>query len=199
MYPDLPEKPIIEFSMEPAPASPFPNCMVCGYYVFYQLVKDGAPLDVKDRIEQEVGRDIQLGEHWFEFSTAGNIIFGFYGAAWGFADVELHGGAGVAQLLDKAKDAATPLGPISMFFDTPDDYHAVDFGIQLYYQAYAPDGVVSVAEFNALLADYSHLAQMTVATPPTSISSPAWPYHQGAFYNDLNVPNSRLLFPTFAP
>jgi RHS repeat-associated protein len=41
---------------------------------FKALVEDGAKYDVKDKIEQTIGYDTKIGNGWYEFSTAGNIL-----------------------------------------------------------------------------------------------------------------------------
>ncbi|MDT8306750.1 MAG: polymorphic toxin type 44 domain-containing protein [Anaerolineae bacterium] len=196
--PTLPEGERIALGLEPAPHSPSTRCAVCSAHSFNELVKDGAPLDVKDKILRELGTTIQLGGVWFEYSTPGNILFGYYGSAWGFAPVELHAGAGFAQLQDYCRSRETPLGPVSLLFDTADDYYAIEFGIELYYEGYATDRIVTISEFTSLLISYENLSKMALRSAPLSDAfNPNWPYWQGYFYNDENVPQSELWFPSF--
>ena len=51
------------------------------YEMFIKLVGNGAPLDVKDKIRMRLGDTIQFANFWFEWSTPGNILYGFYGSA----------------------------------------------------------------------------------------------------------------------
>jgi hypothetical protein len=151
---------------------------------FHDLVKDGALLDVKDKIEDLLGDKIRLGDFWFEYSTPGNILFGFYGTAWGWDSTSLHIGAGFAQIMDGVRGKG--IGPLGLGFDTADDFSAIDLGIQLYNEAYAPDGRVTATEFLEMLSNFESLSTMN---PATSTSNPVpldpgWPYFQGFFYND---------------
>ena len=195
--PTIPESQTFATSFETSPGALSPNCMLCAYYYFYQLVADGAPLDVKDKILQEVGKVIKLGDSWFEYSTAGNILFGYYGAAWGFSSAELHSGAAVAQLQDFIRNPNTPLGPR---IDTTDDYYGIELGIILYNEGFAPDGTITSEEFVDILSTYEHANSLAVMEPHVralSIQNPNWPYSQGYFYNDANPPNPASFFPTF--
>ena len=171
-------------------------CFACAYDMFYQMVSDGAPLDVKDHILNEIGGVIKLGDSWFEYSTAGNIIFGYYGAAWGISSFELHGGASVAQLIDYIKDSSTPLGPT---IDTQDDYYAIELGIQLFNQGYSPDGFISETEFVTILSSFEHFDALAILEPDyIKYENSNWPYSQGYFYNDANPPSPASDFPTFS-
>lgn len=100
---------------------------------FQELVRDYAPFDIKRNIEREFqGGPIKLGEYWYEYSTPGNIAYGFYGAAAGYDLPLLHAGAGAAQLKDAYIDRDGPAGPWNYYGDTPDDYYAIEFGYYLY-------------------------------------------------------------------
>ena len=127
-------------------------------YKFKNVVQAGARFDVKLKIKDRLGRSIKFGENWYEYSTSGNILYGFYGSAAGFKAETLHTGAGYAQAKDVldwvwgcsgfgvlfGSDDPGPfpgLGGLDVhYFDTPDDYHAVDFGIWLYKEYYVPTG-----------------------------------------------------------
>ena len=79
------------------------------YVTFYHYVKDGGKYDVKDKMKANLKTsEISLGGKWFEYSTAGNILYGFYGLAAGFTAEELHEGAGVAQIMDHILDSDHP-------------------------------------------------------------------------------------------
>ena len=183
-------------------ASHVPPVKFDTYYMFYQIVHDSGPWDFKDKIfEVSRGEGVLLGGHWFEYSTPGNILYGFNGAAAGFKLEELHVGAGIAQLRDHLVEDA-PLGPVDTLLDTPDDYYAVEFGYRLYKEAYEPDQTLTVAEFNALLAQYDHLEQMALVEAPPPEPAPKgierdWPYGPGYFDGYLQ-PWPAFLFPSFS-
>jgi len=80
------------------------------YDEFIYNVEDGAKCDVKDKIEVRVGNPTKIGNNWYEYSTAGNILYGFYGKAAGFTDFELHAGAGKAQIDDYRRDPKNRMG-----------------------------------------------------------------------------------------
>jgi RHS repeat-associated protein len=111
------------------------------YIKFNNLVKANARFDVKVKIEQALGKKIKLGENWYEYSITGNFLYGFYGVSAGFNEKILHAGAGKAQIDDLLKQIwnecdtrkYTELGGPSHFFDSYDDYHAIDFGIWSYH------------------------------------------------------------------
>ncbi len=185
------------------PRSPLAHqAKTLAYYMFYQIVHDSGPWDFKDKIfEVSRGEGVRLGGHWFEYSTPGNILYGFNGAAAGFTLEELHGGAGIAQLRDHLLEGA-PLGPVGTLLDTPDDYYAVEFGYRLYKEAYEPDQTLTLAEFDALLAQYDHLEQMALVEAPPPEPAPRevegdWPYGPGYFNGDLQ-PWPAFLFPSFS-
>ena len=176
---------------------------VIALYMFYQLVRNGAPLDVKDKIKEELGRTIQLNGQWFEYSTTGNILYGFYGAAWGLDEQLLFAGAGAAQIRDyrNPDPGETPqLGPLAppFYSDTVDDHFAIQLGVEIYQKAYAPDQVVTLDEFRALMTDYQHLNDMAIQPrPPEPMPNQPWPYYPGYFNNDINPPRPSRMFPSF--
>ncbi|MEO6062233.1 MAG: RHS repeat-associated core domain-containing protein, partial [Thermoflexales bacterium] len=122
---------------------------------FYMLVRNGAPWDIKIEMELQLGPSVVIGAKWFEYSTPGNIAYGFLGAALGASKVEIYGGAGVAQARDFATGCSgkspcevrplyspptsrsgSPRGPYSPAIfplgDTVDDALAVRLGYDLY-------------------------------------------------------------------
>jgi len=132
------------------------------YLSFAGLVGDGKKFDVKDNIETRLGKQAYLGNDWYEFSTTGNILYGFYGMAAGFSSLELHAGAGYAQLNDAlhGRDGIGPYG-----FDTEGDYYAIEFGIFL-YNNYFGDGELTTEEFLAALEAFEHTDKMGHEPPP---------------------------------
>lgn len=165
--------------------------------MFIPLVKDSALWDFKDKTKAELGERIRLGGDWFEYSTPGNIHYGFVGAAAGFSLPELHAGAGVAQVRDLLVKGA-PVGSWTSGFDTEDDYYAVEFGHQLYEGAYTQDRRLTVSEFTALLVKYEHRDKMARVTEPMwpGNPDPNWPYQPGYFCGKSR-PWPSFLFPTF--
>jgi hypothetical protein len=164
---------------------------------FIQLVRDTAPWDFKDAIQSDLKDRIRLGSEWFEYSTPGNIHYGFVGAAAGFSLEELHLGAGAAQFRDYCEGEGG-LGTWRTDLDTEDDYYAVDFGSRLYHEAYAPDRMLSVSEFHALLVQYEDLGKMARTTEPIWPGKPDrnWPYQPG-YFNGRSRPWPSPLFPSF--
>jgi hypothetical protein len=140
------------------------NQKLVGYYKFYNVVRDGARFDVKDKILLNLGHDIKLGSNWYEYSVTGNILYGFYGSAAGYESEILHKGAGYAQITDNLRWLWAMSGLGTLFcaddaglfpdfggpahnFDTPDDYHAVEFGVWLYEKYYVPKGNLTTIDF----------------------------------------------------
>jgi len=119
---------------------------------FYNLVRDGARFDVKDEMLDTVGPIIKLGDYWYEYTTAGNILYGFYGLAAGYNEEILHKGAGYAQATDLFRwlwaiawcgdetQTFPDIGGPAHYYDTPEDDYAIDFGIWLYRRYYEPAG-----------------------------------------------------------
>jgi len=174
-----------------------------GYHVFVQLVRNEAPFDFKHAILEKLGDRIRLGSEWFEYSTPGNILYGFFGGAAGFSLDELHGGASAAQVLD-ASYRGSELGPLVApdgaltLLDTPDDYYAIDFGYRLYQKAYAPDKQLTISEFSAFMVNYEHLGKMDRVTAPIWQGKPSagWPYDRG-YFNGPKRPWPGFLFPSY--
>ena len=124
-------------------------------YKFYNLVRDGARFDVKDKIKEQLGQSIRLGEYWYEYSSTGNILYGFYGTAAGFNEEILHRGAGYAQVTDLIRwiwaggnsECFPDIGGPQHHYDTPDDYHAVGLGAWLYQKYFKTTGVFTQNNF----------------------------------------------------
>jgi hypothetical protein len=148
-----------------------------GAYFFKNLVGAGARFDVKLKIKQNLGHDIKLGKHWYEYSTPGNILYGFYGSAAGYASEILHTGAGYAQVNDvwtwlkKIKECKDPgpfpgLGGKEYYFDTPDDAAAIDFGISMYKNFFAPTGSFTKDNFLEALATSRFVSRLAGVPDP---------------------------------
>ncbi|MBM4460528.1 MAG: hypothetical protein FJ011_22685 [Chloroflexi bacterium] len=168
------------------------------YQTFTPLVKSDGPWDFKARIEREIGKTVQLGGDWHEWSTTGNITYGFLGAAAGFSRFELRAGAGIAQVNDvlKGKPDAR-LGPPRTYFDTTDDFWAVEFGYQLYEKTVGQGWALTEAVFTTSLAEYAHRSQMALRDEPMpSAPNANWPYGAG-YFNGPNAPEPAELFPSF--
>ena len=168
------------------------------YYMFKEMVQDRAVWDFKVVMKKDLGTPIRIGGQWFEYSTAGNILYGFTGTAAGFTPIELDLGAGYAQLRDHFSKG-DEIGTLATAFDTRDDYYAVQFGVELYYNTLGQGRPLTVREFSALLVKYDHLHDMAVRDPPKGVKQPAaegWPYQAGRF-NGPNRPRPSWLFPSF--
>jgi len=134
------------------------------YVKFNNLVKDGARFDVKDKILMELGPVVKLGEYWYEYSITGNILYGFYGLAAGFDEEMLHTGAGVVQVTDLLRwawedgDCNTypDFGGPRHYFDPPDDYYAVKFGMWLYNNHYVISQNLTISDFVVGLETYEY-------------------------------------------
>jgi len=155
---------------------------VAAYVSFYNLVADGQKYDVKDKIKGELGETIKLGDNWYEYSTPGNILYGFYGLAAGFSESELHAGGGVAQILDYLKHGDIPGGPLT-FFDTKVDYYAIEFGFYLYTEYYENDGILTVEEFLDALEEFTDVEKLDIAPPPEDYYPAIEDYDEDVFYH----------------
>lgn len=128
-------------------------------------------------MEKQLGRELVIGGEWFEYSTPGNIAYGFLGAALGFSKAEIYGGAGVAQAGDYATGCSgkspceigplysppmsrsgSPRGPYSPAIfplgDTVDDAFAVRLGFELYG---AIGGKATVSALTVAISGRAHL------------------------------------------
>jgi RHS repeat-associated protein len=153
------------------------------YASFVGLVSDGKKYDVKDKIKTEVGRTVKIGSKWFEWSTTGNILYGFYGLAAGFTKGELHAGAGLAQIKDHyANPDESPIGDASTYYDTSDDYYAIEFGFYLYENYYAVNGELTEADLLDALNTFSDVDKMALREAPKTFY-PKWDkYDVDQFY-----------------
>jgi RHS repeat-associated protein len=161
---------------------PGTSCKALAFHMYIQLVADRHRWDFKYQIEYKLGDSIELGGEWFEFSTPGNIHYGFVGAAAGFSRTALRIGAGVAQAWDdlRSDEPDATIGGLDTWFDASTDFYAVEFGVQL-YENYGSN--VTVEEFNALLVSYTDRSKLAYKGPPQDVRPvpSGWPYAPGAF------------------
>jgi len=177
-------------------------------YDWYNLVKDGGRWDFKDKILDELETEstwLQTGEDgkgdWFEYSVTGNIHYGYVGRAAGFTTLDLHLGAGYAEIIDSAHAergeqnfcidilGVRKCGYFNnewsiTYYDDPWDYNAVQFGSMLFdiFGWYIP-----VGGFVKLMGAYGHLLDRE--TPPLDADTYKnlyWPYPVGHFDNPGN-------------
>jgi RHS repeat-associated protein len=162
------------------------------------LVKDGGRWDFKDKIRFELGESIwlQTGENgqgdWFEYSVTGNIHYGYVGRAAGFAAIDLHLGAGYAEITDPAHKGeqnfcieAFGIRKCGYFnpdwkatyYDDPLDFNAVQFGSMLFdlFGLHVP-----LEGFVKLLGTYGHLLARE-DRPSDKLINYNWPYQVGHF------------------
>ncbi len=180
------------------------------------LVGDRCKWDFKHKIRGEIGEVIMLthedpgghlGYRWYEYSTPGNVFFGWMGMSVGFPDWFLHRGAGYAEVQDPAHQRlgdcviTTQLpfrNPLTgepetnicinpewgkTCFDEPGDYWKVEFGIQL-YKTYGPG--MSYASFLSFLGSHGSMliSLSELGQAPDLVDThenPAHPYPVGHF------------------
>ena len=137
---------------------PLAGVITAGDMIYFKsYVGDGKKYDVKDKIFALLKTDVViLAGEAFEFSTVGNVLYGFYGASAGYDPAMLHTGAGIAQLGDHNR-CGSETG--DYFYDTEDDYYAIELGILL-YEEYYDDGILTEAEFVKALSEFPHKNQL---------------------------------------
>ncbi|GEM_PF-5419173 len=155
--------------------------------LFYLLVHDGAKYDVKDKMQEQFGPEspIKIGDNWYEFSTAGNIFYGFYGTAAGWTEDELYIGAGVAQQLDVELRNEGELGPCDApyYCDTVDDHYAVEFGIYLYNEYYQSDQSLTITDLKNAFDNFEHSDKLAIVESPKNFLPRYNNYSANRFYN----------------
>lgn len=134
-----------------------------GGLAWRDLVKDGARWDFKDQILLEVGNSIRLcnadGCSWFDYSTPGNIFYGYVGRAAGFTSLELHAGATYAQQVDP--ENVPELN--AWHGDQPTDFEAIEVGVEMY--RHCGRNTTLTCFQNALKR---HLSGMALSAPPAN-------------------------------
>jgi RHS repeat-associated protein len=154
---------------------------------FINLVKDGGKYDVKDKILDEIGLDTKIGDNWYEYSTTGNILYGFYGKSVGFTEFELRAGAGAAQLADYNEDPSRGRGPCDLiyFCDTKDDYAAVGFGMHLYDNYYKDDHILTKVDLLNAFDTYPDSDKMALINKPKDYQPRYYEYPVDRFYQKI--------------
>ncbi|NJN55699.1 MAG: hypothetical protein HC804_13685 [Anaerolineae bacterium] len=148
----------------------FPGYTASAVYIsqlagpFYQLNKGFGRWDVKRRIEDEIGPAVILcgssSCDWFDYSTPGNILYGFTAASVGIP-VKVSEWAGGAL---EIKEGTVDWSNWQTSFEDPQDLAAVQFGNYL-FETYGPD--ITVAEFQeAFTVD----VQMQLQKPPSGFT-----------------------------
>lgn len=156
------------------------------WLLFAYLVKAGAQWDIKIEMKAQLGPDVVIGGMWFEYSTPGNIAYGFLGAAMGFSKAEIAIGAGGAQAYDYGRgcggDTPCEIGPIAAnprpigrtgpgpmlpdiwpLGDTVDDAYAVRLGYELYGTT---GGRATVSALTVAISARAHgMALRSLSTP----------------------------------
>ena len=95
---------------------------------FYELVKNGAKMDLKNQPEWQHEHYVFYGEV-IDKDAPGNINYGYFGAGIGFSNLTLEGGAGYAQI----RAGTSSFEYILNFGDDPRDQLRIKQGISLYY------------------------------------------------------------------
>jgi RHS repeat-associated protein len=184
---------------------------------WFALVADRHTWDFKHAIRDKLKLETELimlrhpGEvyGWYSYQVPGNINFGYVGRAAGWSGLALHGGASYAQVTDPShKSCLIPRNPrwpctddekcwrkgelrlewVGTLFDSPEDFDAVEFGVQL-YEAHPVN--LTVDQFKQFLSTHSHMLRSSVHPDPGQ--EPAnidelrrnWPYQWGMFNGPL--------------
>jgi hypothetical protein len=188
-YTEIPEMRVLSALTGPNKA----GIRLTAFGYWYKMVRNRAPLDVKRKMERGLGPSTMIADHWYEYSTAGNILFGFLSEAAGFDPIETHGGAGAAQIWDYAVEGG-PIGPVYTGFDQVDDFDATRFGRRVFENAYVDDGVVTQGEFFALMADFTPLTRHGSKDTRTDLGAPTYdPRH----FEGRRKPEPSSKYPTF--
>jgi len=190
------------------------------YAYWTSLVKNNARWDFKQKIKQvfekrtaDKGESIflSLGDgscgKWFDRSVPGNIHYGYIGLAAQFMEIEIHGGASVADIFDPnrvktpdpwttivevpfiGKRVAVHINPSwsSAGYDDPTDYEAIQLGIDLYKLYGKQRRQIIREEFQLLLRQRAR--KMDYKNPPVdagTFSDTRWPYPVGFFNGPVN-------------
>jgi len=171
---------------------------IAALWKFASLVGTDKVWDVKDQIEYELGEMTRLcharGCVWVDYSTVGNINFGFLAERAGFPNWETHLGASYAEITDPAHDGdpyqiihlnvagRTVRGYFnpayaSAAFDDPKDRNAINFG-QALYRTYGAHP--TLRQIQALMTNYADTFAL-VSSPSGTFSHPEYPYHGDYF------------------
>jgi hypothetical protein len=173
--------------------------LLVGLLTFKEQVQDHAQWDFKHKIYGAFknavflcGTKSCLG---VEYSTAGNIHYGFVGKAADIDDETLLWAAGYAEVTDPIhrKNGESMTNNPYFFgiqgyynpewaashYDDPKDQAAIKFGIAL-YDTYGAD--VSPEQFEAFITNYASAFGMDYVPGPATLETrPDWPYKVGDF------------------
>ncbi len=155
------------------------------YLTFMNLVGDDKKFDVKKEMEAQLrSKTTKIGDQWYEYSTAGNIVYGFYGKAAGFSEYELRRGAGYAQEQDYKRDPKKGIGPCGAphYCDTIDDYAAVGLGMFLYDKYYNKNGVLTENDLLDAIEKYADTTKMNIVEAPKDFVPRTSYYSANKFY-----------------
>jgi hypothetical protein len=159
-----------------------------GWGMYFQLVRPWGKYDVKLKIADELGDVVKIGDKWYENSTPGNILFGYYSHAAGFSLLEIQKGAGEVQRFDywfqgcpDGPNCDTVLGTKATYYDSPDDFSAIEFGYELYASPAANDGTITADELTTALDNYVGPYPLDVRHAPANVL-PGGPYPASYFY-----------------
>ncbi|VAW30617.1 hypothetical protein MNBD_CHLOROFLEXI01-2106, partial [hydrothermal vent metagenome] len=146
---------------------------------FYELNKGFGLWDIKRKMKTAIGEGITLcgldGCGWFDYSTPGNIHFGFIAAATDIPKgLSLFAGGAL-----EIKEGSAIVSNWQTLFEDPRDWAAVQFGYQL-YETYGSDMVLN--EFQtALTADIRATFQPSPISVPSQALAQRNGFSPGAF------------------
>jgi hypothetical protein len=136
---------------------------------FYRLNGPNGVWNMKVKMERDIGPAIVLcgssGCDWFDYSTPGNIHYGFIAAAAGVSSELSMVAGGLLQLAEGESDPSW----WRTAFEDPRDLAAVNLGYHL-YESYGTG--LTVEQFQTALT--TEIMQ-TFQPPPSPISEPALP------------------------
>jgi hypothetical protein len=182
---------------------------------WFDLVAAHHTWDFKDAIYSKLGTNYIILRHpgevygWYWYDVPGNINFGYVGRAAGWSGLLLHLGAGYAQVKAPGENGCLiPRNPrwpctdderclkkggevkaewTATAFDSPEDYLAVEFGIQL-YEAHPVN--LTVDQFSHFLSTHARMLKSydnpnPDQEPPNDALREDWPYEWGYFNGPL--------------
>lgn len=97
--------------------------------VFYDLVKNNAKLDLKNQPDWQ-DKQFIYNDEIIDNDVPGNIMYGYMGKVFGFADILLYAAAGYAQ--KKAGTSKDEWNNFKNFGDDPRDTERIKQGIEIY-------------------------------------------------------------------
>lgn len=101
---------------------------------FYELNKGFGLWDIKRNMRRTIGVGVVLcgedGCSWFDYSTPGNILFGFTAASVGVPEEFSMAAGGLLEI----REGAARIENYATLFEDPQDAAAVHFGYHLYFR-----------------------------------------------------------------